>query len=99
VSALSPDVPWHVTRFHPDYQVANVEPTPVETMRLAVDIGRGAGIRYVYAGNILLPDAKDTACPACGAVVVLRDGLGRTECGLKDGGCPRCGTSLPIVMN
>jgi len=99
VAALSPDMPWHVTRFHPDYLVTDIAPTPVDTMRRAVDIGRSAGLRYVYAGNIILPDAKDTFCPACGGVVVLRDGLGRTECGLKDGNCPQCGTPLPIVMS
>lgn len=98
VRSLSPDIPWHVSRFHPDYQATDLEPTPVATMRRAVEIGREAGLPYVYAGNILLPDAKDTECSACGHVVILRDGLGRTECELEDSRCPACHTKLPIVV-
>ena len=99
VAGLSPDVPWHVTRFHPDYRVTDLGLTPVETMRRAIEIGREAGLRYVYAGNIILPEAKDTACPECGHVVVRRDGLGRTQCDLDGNRCRQCRTEMPVVTS
>jgi len=67
LAGISRDLPWHVTRFHPDYQVTWIEPTPVETIRRAVQIGREAGLRFVYAGNLRLPEAKDTLCRASAA--------------------------------
>ena len=98
VAGLSPDMPWHVTRFHPDYQVTDLEPTPLLTMRRAVEVGRQAGLRYVYAGNVMLPEANDTACPQCGHVVIRRRGLGFTECDLDGSRCPQCHADLPIVV-
>jgi len=97
LAGISRDLPWHVTRFHPDYQVTWIEPTPVETIRRAVQIGREAGLRFVYAGNLRLPEAKDTLCPACRHVVVRREGLGRTEVDLEGTRCPQCGAEMPIV--
>jgi len=98
LAGICPDLVWHVTRFHPDYQVMDIQPTPASTLRRAVQIGHGAGVRFVYAGNVLLPEAKDTACPGCGHVVVRREGLGYTTCYLDGDRCPACGAGLPIVV-
>ncbi len=96
---ISRDLPWHVTRFHPDYRDTEMKPTPVETMKRAVEIGRQEGLRFVYAGNIMLAEANDTACPECGHVVIRRSGLGRTRCDLDGSRCPECGAGLPIVTS
>ena len=40
---LGPDVPVHFTRFHPDYQLMNLPPTPVSTLERARDIAMARG--------------------------------------------------------
>ena len=98
VAGVSLDMPWHVSRFHPDHEMTDRPVTPVETMRRAVQTGREEGLRFVYAGNIFLPEANDTACLSCGHVVVHREGLGHTTCDLDGNRCPKCGGALPIVV-
>ena len=97
LAGLSRDLVWHVTRFHPHYQVTGVQPTPVSTLHRAVEIGHQQGLRFVYAGNVLLPKAKDTACTECGHLVVRREGLGYTTCDLDGSRCPACHAQLPII--
>ena len=75
---ISPDLPWHVSGFVPHFQLQDRPPTPATTLRLAWEIGRAAGLRYVYTGNIwsnpLLAGCMDTRCPACGATAISRAG-------------------------
>jgi len=52
IASVGKDIPWHISRFHPDYQFLNQKPTPVETLRKAEDLGRKAGLNYVYLGNV-----------------------------------------------
>ena len=97
LSGISPDVPWHVTAFHPDYEMTGPPPTPAATLMAAVETGRAAGLRYVYAGNLpgRVEDLEDTRCPSCHAVVVKRRGFTVRSRSLgEDGRCPSCGTSL-----
>jgi len=96
IASVSPDVPWHVTRFHPDYQDLATPATPVETIEQAIGIGRQAGLRYVYAGNIA--GMQDTECPACGATVIERRGMGVSRLRLRGAACEACGAELPIVV-
>jgi pyruvate formate lyase activating enzyme len=73
---LSPDLPWHVTAFHPDYRMRDPSATPASTLIRAYDIGRAAGLRYVYPGNRAgaVGDREDTRCPGCDATLVTRTG-------------------------
>jgi len=96
--SISADLPWHVTRFHPDCEMTDLPPTPLRTLRRAVETGRRAGLRFVYAGNVRLPEAKDTACPRCGRVVIQREGLGWTRAELDGDRCPQCHAVLPVVV-
>jgi len=96
LASVSPDLPWHVTRFHPDYRDLSRPPTPLETIERAIAIGREAGLRFVYAGNIL--GMQDTHCPACGARVIARRGIGVTEMRLRGSACAACGEALPIIV-
>lgn len=95
---VSPDIPWHVTAFHPDYKMLEPPRTTIETLVRAAEIGSEAGLRYVYAGNI--PGAtrewEDTRCPACGTTVVRRYGFRVLEDRLTatGGACPQCGTAI-----
>lgn len=49
---LGAETPWHVSRFSPHYKMADIPPTPVEKIYKAVEIGKKAGLRFVYSGNI-----------------------------------------------
>ena len=95
---LSPDIPWHISRFHPDYKETALPPTPVETMRRANEFGREAGLHYVYLGNVQLDAGQDTKCPGCGKVLVRRRGFGRPSLYLTEPRCPDCGHDVPLVL-
>jgi pyruvate formate lyase activating enzyme len=98
LAAISRDIPWHVTAFHKDYKMLGPDNTPASTLIRAAEIGRAAGLRYVYAGN--LPgetgDLEDTRCPSCDVTLIQRRGF-RVICNrmVAYGVCPDCGTSIP----
>ena len=94
--SVSPDIPWHITRYHPDFQVREPPATPMASIERAVGIGRRAGLRYVYAGNVA--GMQDTICPSCGATVIVRQGMGVAEMRLRGSACAACGTELPLVI-
>ncbi|MCX7750285.1 MAG: AmmeMemoRadiSam system radical SAM enzyme [Candidatus Bipolaricaulota bacterium] len=98
LAGLSPDLPWHVSRFVPAYKVQDRPPTPVATLRRAREIGREAGLRYVYLGNVP-GEGEDTACPSCGRVVLRRYGFRVLENALVDGRCPGCGEAIAGVWS
>jgi pyruvate formate lyase activating enzyme len=94
---LSPDVPWHVSRFHGDFEMPDTPATPVETIQKAVRIGREAHLRYVYSGNVPGDDNESTRCAACGTMLIGRSGFAILENRLVDGRCPKCSQSLPGI--
>jgi pyruvate formate lyase activating enzyme len=100
LAEVSADIPWHVTAFHRDYKMMGPDNTPAATLLRAAGIGRAAGLRYVYAGN--LPGAtanmEDTRCPSCGGTLIARRGFRVLRNRLGAGGqCPDCATTIPGV--
>lgn len=97
LAGISADIPWHVTAFHKDYKMTGPEITPAATLIRAAEIGRAAGLRYVYAGN--LPGEtgglEDTRCPSCDATVIRRRGFRVLRNALLNGACPGCGSAIP----
>jgi pyruvate formate lyase activating enzyme len=87
---LGPDVPLHFTRFHPDYQLQNLPPTPVSTLERARSVAMAKGIRYAYVGNVPGHDGAHTYCPGCRKVVIRRDNFFVTEMHLEAGACVYC---------
>jgi pyruvate formate lyase activating enzyme len=87
---VGPDVPVHFTRFHPDYQLRNLPPTPVATLEKAREIAMKKGIRYAYVGNVPGHPGNHTYCPGCGKVVVGRSGFFVTAVNLEKGRCNSC---------
>jgi pyruvate formate lyase activating enzyme len=89
---LSVDIPWHVTAFHPDYKFTDRDATPVRSLLLAAELGRGAGLRYVYAGNLpgKVSTYENTYCPHCETLLVERRGFALQKYDLQDGRCPQC---------
>mgnify|MGYP003373275478 CR=1 FL=1 len=99
VGELGPDVPVHFTRFHPDYQLQNLPPTPVATLERARERALAGGIRYAYVGNVPGHPGAHTHCPRCGRVAVERNGIFLTALHLKEGACESCGTKIAGVWS
>lgn len=98
--SVSPDVPWHVTAFHRDYHMTDPDNTRADQLLRAAEIGRGAGLRFVYVGNLPgeVGDWENTRCPQCQETVIERYGYLVREYSLTpEGHCPRCGFALPGV--
>lgn len=96
LASISPDLPWHVSRFYPSYHVHDVAPTPVSTIEAAVRVGREAGLHYVYGGNIPGHRSESTICPGCGEIVIERQGFSLVRHRLAGGRCARCGREIAL---
>ncbi len=86
--------PWHVTRFHPMRNLNHLPPTPVSTLEKAYRIGKEAGLKFVYLGNVLGHEYENTVCYSCGKVNVRRIGYQTTVVGLDGSRCKFCGAEL-----
>lgn len=84
---LGTDVPVHFTRFHPDYKMRDLPPTPVETLVRARKIAMDMGLKYVYTGNVNWPEGEITYCPESGKKAIIRRGFFVIENNLKNGKC------------
>lgn len=94
---LGPDTPWHVTKFFPHSSLRDVPCTPESTLQRAVAIGRQAGLRFVYLGNVGTDTGLNTYCPKCGSLAVRRAGYQAEPVGIDDAGrCAVDGESLNI---
>jgi pyruvate formate lyase activating enzyme len=97
LAGASPDMPWHVTAFHPDYRKEDSRPARAEDLLRAAEIGLEAGLRYVYAGNLpgMVKNYEDTMCPRCNERLIQRRGFVVLENKLKDSAhCPNCGEKI-----
>jgi pyruvate formate lyase activating enzyme len=94
---LGTDVPIHFTRFHPEYLLTNLPPTPLETLERAKAIADAEGLHYVYIGNVPGHPAENTYCPKCRRVVVERLGFTVNQTHLKKGKCGYCQQVIPGV--
>ena len=98
--SVSKDLPWHVSRFFPGNKYDDRPPTNPDTIRLALETGRRAGLKYLYAGNIPLDRSESTFCPSCGKAVIERTGYFVSAENLTDGNhCAYCGEIIAGVFN
>jgi pyruvate formate lyase activating enzyme len=100
LASISVDIPWHVTAFHSDYKMTNTPNTPVKTLLRAAEIGREAGLRYVYAGNLSgrVEEYENTFCPHCNSALVERSGYSIQAMRITaKGTCLHCGTNVAGV--
>ena len=98
VAGVSPDIPWHVTAFHADYKMQDQRDTTVDDLLRAAEIGKRAGLRYIYAGN--LPGSvgqwEDTRCPKCEKTLIRRYGYLIVDYKVTpEGRCPNCAHKIP----
>jgi len=86
-------IPWHISRFHPDYQFTDRVATAETTLKKAQEIGRKAGLTYIYVGNVL-GWGNDTHCPNCKKLLIKREVFSVLEYNIKEGKCAFCGTVI-----
>jgi pyruvate formate lyase activating enzyme len=94
VKEVGADVPWHISRFHPQYKYVDSAPTPVKSLERAEQIGKEAGLRYVYIGNVPGSKSENTFCYNCGRALIERIGYNVSANHITEGCCPDCGTKI-----
>lgn len=92
---LGVETPWHISRFFPHYQMANTPATPAEIMQTAYELGKEAGLDYVYLGNV--GGESNTACPACDEILVRRQGYRIEKNNIREGICANCRQAIAGV--
>ena len=97
IKGISPDIPWHISAFYPQYKMVDIDVTPSERLFEAFDLGKNAGLKYIYTGNITDHAHSNTLCPQCGFLMIERDGLYHTRVIAEKGICPKCQTQIPGV--
>ncbi|MBI5229015.1 AmmeMemoRadiSam system radical SAM enzyme [Candidatus Micrarchaeota archaeon] len=99
IASQGKDIPVHFLRFFPHYKMANILPTPDETLLKAKKIAEAEGLEYVYLGNTPLEGGEDTRCPKCKTLLVRREFMRVTENKVTaDGKCPGCGKKINLVV-
>ncbi len=97
IASVSKEIPWHLSRFFPTYQMTNKPPTPLSRLEAARKIGKTEGLHHVYVGNV--PQEKNTTfCPQCGKPMIIRNIYNLTQNHLVNGHCPSCGQSIPGIF-
>jgi pyruvate formate lyase activating enzyme len=97
LASVSPDLPWHISAFHPDYQVQDRPATPRESLERAYAIGMEAGLRYVYVGNLMDVARANTYCPQCGEILIQRMWYQVRRKWKEPGVCMACGAAVAGV--
>jgi pyruvate formate lyase activating enzyme len=97
IAETDPEMPWHVSRFHPSFRWSAKPVTPEATLRRAREIGLARGVRYVYTGNLPGSDGEKTVCPGCGALLVDRVGYRVLGVAVERGRCRACGAPVAGV--
>lgn len=98
IASLDPSIPWHISRFHPDFEMDRAVPTPIETLARAAEAGRAEGLRFIYLGNVPGHDGENTYCPKCATMLIGRVGFRLTRRNLDVDRCPKCRTPVPGVF-
>jgi pyruvate formate lyase activating enzyme len=94
IKSVDPAIPWHVSQFYPTHNLLDQPRTPVSTLRRAREIGLGAGLKYVYEGNVPGEGGENTYCPTCGELLIERVGFFLKTVKMKDSQCHRCGSPI-----
>jgi pyruvate formate lyase activating enzyme len=99
LASVDREIPWHVSAFFPGYEMTELSPTPAGILHRAARIGRQAGLRYVYTGNVPDDAWSDTSCPGCGRMLVRRSGYRIAGNALTRGRCPGCDAAIAGVWD
>jgi len=99
IARLSPDIPWHLSRCHPEYKMTDIRITPKSTLERAVEIGKNAGLHYIYVGNIYNSKYENTLCPTCDTTLIVRNNYDIGKNNMKRGICPSCHAQIPGIWH
>ncbi len=94
IAGLGKEIPWHISRFHPQFKMQNLPVTPLASLHRAVQIGKEAGLKYVYSGNVPGDQGENTYCFKCANLLIERYGFRIISANLKENKCGQCGTVL-----
>jgi pyruvate formate lyase activating enzyme len=97
IASVDKNMPWHVSRFHPDYQFSDHRPTPEATLKKTQDIGKKCGLNYIYVGNVI-GFGNDTHCHNCKKLLVKREIFSVLEYNIKEGKCRYCNVMIPGIF-
>ncbi|MFH0949027.1 MAG: AmmeMemoRadiSam system radical SAM enzyme [Candidatus Aenigmatarchaeota archaeon] len=97
IAGIDKSIPWHVSRFFPHFKMSDIKPTPAETLERAYEIGKAAGLKYVYIGNMPDKEYESTYCPECNSTVIERSGFIIGKINMKNGKCKKCGCKIEGV--
>lgn len=98
ITSVDKNIPWHLSRFHPSYQYGDSAPTPLDTLRMAHNIGKDEGLKFVYIGNVA-GENLDTVCPFCQEILIRRGPFRVLENRIEHGRCPSCGKPVAGVFS
>jgi pyruvate formate lyase activating enzyme len=98
---IDSNIPWHVFRLLPEYEMKSSEYPSIEEISRAVESAR-TKLAYVYFHNFVGSNWVNTHCPGCGIEVIERFSLG---CGgdklddfhCRENKCPGCGREIKIL--
>jgi pyruvate formate lyase activating enzyme len=97
ISNIDKNIPWHVIAFHPDYKMTDVPSTSSNTLNKAYNIGKKAGLKYIYAGNISDDKHSNTYCQKCNTLLIKRRGYLVEIENLENGKCKKCNEKIAGV--
>ncbi len=97
IASVDKNIPWHISRFHPDYKFSDHAATPIDTLKKAEELGEICGLKYVYVGNVS-GFGNDTYCHNCNKLLIKREIFSILEYNIQQGKCPFCSTVIPGVF-
>ena len=97
ISEVDVNIPWHISRFHPDYKLTDSQITPLETLNKAYSLGKKAGLRYIYVGNIP-GESPQTVCSSCNQLLIRRRSFWVLENNMRNSRCPQCGERIAGIF-
>ncbi len=97
IASVDKNIPWHISRFYPHYNMLDVDATSVDIIHKAIKIGKDVGLKYIYSGNISGDDYESTYCWNCGKKIISRIGFEVQEINLDKDKCKYCGKKIDII--
>ncbi|MFH1853923.1 MAG: radical SAM protein, partial [Candidatus Omnitrophota bacterium] len=98
IAGIDKNIPWHVSRFHPDYKLTHRHPTPEATLEKAQAIGIKSGLKFIYAGNVI-GLGNDTYCLNCKKLLIKRETFSVFEYNIKQNKCTFCNVTVPGIFS
>jgi pyruvate formate lyase activating enzyme len=97
LASVDKNIPWHVSRFHPDYKLTHLHTTPEESLEKAQGLGAKAGLKFIYAGNVY-GWGNDTYCLHCKELLIKREAFSILKYNIEKGKCVNCNSIVPGVF-